>query len=1016
MAPSPLSVYTIPPGQSFVDALVRGMTDRWHDRDDPFSLARITLLLPTRRAVRAARSAFRRWSEGTLGTPVLLPTIRTIGDVEEEDVALTPGPGSLSEAALPPAIPELRRRLLLARLIARWHDNRRTEGNAPMGAAHAAGMARDLAGFLDGVQTEEGDLSGLGGLVPEEFAAHWQHTVEFLEILTTAWPAILEEQGTMDPALRRNRLIDAVSTAWQASPPADPIIAAGSTGSIPATARLLKTVAGLPQGAVVLPGLDTGLEDEAWKGLEDSHPQAGLARLLHRLEVPHGSVPLWPGAGPEHPQAARVRLLNAALRPAQTTDQWRDLLNDNLVSVEAVRGLSRIDAPTPALEARAIAFIMRETLEEPGKTAALVTPDRDLAGRVRRELRRWKISVDDSAGLPLKDTVPARFMRLAARTAAEGFAPVSLLSLLKHPLTRIGATREDHNTRTTLLETCLLRGPRPPRSLNGLMARAQDPDRALSDGIRKSLCTFLQAIEDAFIPLTKLAEAETSPLNTWAQAHVTVAEELARPERDAGETGQERLWAGDEGNALAGFLADLVAEGSHGDPVSLTDYPPLFDALIEGTVVRPVIGRHPRLFIWGPMEARLQQADVMILGGLNEGTWPANPGIDPWLSRPMRAELNLALPERRIGLAAHDFAQLAAGPTVFLTRSEKSGGTPQVPSRWLLRLSNLLSGAGETLPAGAAALRSSTDYVAWALALDEPDGVRRCDEPKPRPPAEARPRRLSVTQIETLIRDPYAIYARHVLELKVLDPIDRPYDQRERGTAVHDAIEAFLKTWQGPLSPQAQSALTAEGEKTFAPLRDDPVSGTFWWRRFLEAAQWFLEEERAWRNEANPAAQEIKGELMLEGGFTLSARADRIDRLKDGSYAIIDYKTGTVPTLKQVETGLSPQLPLEAIMVEAGGFEDLPPGRVGHMRYVGLSGGTEPGKVRTVPADPAHTADLIAHTKESLAGLIRQYGDSRTPYLSRPRPQFVTYQGDYDHLARVKEWSVSDAQGDGDAS
>ncbi|MHA1114122.1 MAG: double-strand break repair protein AddB, partial [Alphaproteobacteria bacterium] len=590
------SVYSIPAGVPFVDALAAGLLAR--AGGDPLALARMTVLLPTRRACRALTGAFLRRTEGAA---TLLPVLRPIGEVDEDELALAAGDfAGLGESAdPPPTIPETRRRLFLARLILKgdWALGGRATGRGALTADQAAALAQELARFLDQAQTQRLDLDRLAGLVPEEYADHWRVTLDFLRLIGAHWPRILETEGCLDPAHRRNLLLDAQVAAWGRAPPADPVIAAGSTGSIPATADLLKCVAGLAQGCVVLPGLDRDTDADSWQGLGPTHPQAGLARLLAHLGIDRDAVSDWPA--PELDAAAarghmRFRLVAEALLPPAATAIWRD----RPVPEAATAGLLRIDCASAQEEAATIALVLRRALNEPGKTAALITPDRGLARRVAAELRRWDIEIDDSAGTPLARTPPGAFLRLAAACLAEDAAPVPLLALLKHPLAAGGLAT-------------ILRGPRPGPGFAGL-------DRALKAVKAAELKAWLTPIAKAAKPFARLLGRPSVALVDILRAHVAFAEALAASDAD---TGAEGLWSGEAGEAAAEFIADLNdAAGALGQ-LSGAAYPALLDELLAGRAVRPRFGAHPRLFVWGLLEARLQQADLVVLGGLNEGSW-----------------------------------------------------------------------------------------------------------------------------------------------------------------------------------------------------------------------------------------------------------------------------------------------------------------------------------------------------------------------------------------------------------
>jgi ATP-dependent helicase/nuclease subunit B len=986
------AVYSIAAGTPFVDALAAGLAQR--HGGDPLALSRVTVLLPTRRACRALHEAFLRIGGGA---PLLLPAIRPLGDVDEDELVLaaaTPGEGFV----LPPAMPPLRRLLLLTRLILQGPV---ANGDAGM----AARLAAALADLLDSVATEGLSLDALDGLVPAEHAAHWQVTLEFLAILRRAWPALLAEEGLLDPGARRVRLIEALAARWRDAPPADPVYVAGSTGSIPATAGLMRLVAHLAQGAVVLPGLDIELDDESWQAVahDPTHPQYGLNQLLARIAVDRAEVDPWPAPGVAG-APARSRLLGEALRPAATTDAWRRRAP---LPDEAFSGLCRIECEDAQAEAVAVALLLREALDVPGRSAALVTPDRHLARRVAAELGRWGVEVDDSAGLPLGQTPPGVLLRLAAWMIAERAAPVPLLAALKHPLVAAGQDRGRHLALLRRLERRLLRGPRPAPGFAGLETALAHDERERGGPLPR----WIRAIAAAAQPFAALLARERVAVADLVAAHVRFAEWLASSPGDA--TGSA-LWAGDAGEVLHSFVGELVEAAPALGAIDGSGWPGLLEALLAGVAVRPRFGRHPRAFIWGPLEARLQQADLVVLGGLNEGTWPPEPEEDPWMSRPMRQRFGLPPPERRIGLAAHDFVQAAAAPAVALTRAKKVEGAPTVPSRWLLRLDAMLAGD----PRWAAA--AGAERQDWPRLLDAPAVAVAAPAPEPRPPLAARPRRLSVTQVETWIRDPYAIFARHILRLEPLEPIDADPGALDRGRVVHEALDAFVRGFPAALPADAEARLIAAGERTFGRLLDRPAVRTFWWPRFLRVARWFVEFERARRaGGLRPLATEIKGELVLAGpggDFRLIAKADRIDRDAAGALAILDYKTSKPPSPDQVASGLAPQLPLEAAIALAGGFPGITAATVGELAYIRLKGGEPAGELSRIEPERdgavLSATDLAARAQAGLARLIADYDAESTPYLSQPRPQWLRYAGDYDHLARVREWRAS--LGDGE--
>jgi ATP-dependent helicase/nuclease subunit B len=756
---------------------------------------------------------------------------------------------------------------------------------------------------------------------------------------------------------------------------------------------------------VVLPGLDTDSNEESWLAVGETHPQYGLARLLRHLEVDRRDVAAWPTPDDMRPASlpARGRLMAEALRPAETTDAWRWLqAGEHPDWTPALAGVRRLDAPGPREEALAIALAMREVLEQPGGTAALVTPDRALARRVAQALQRWGVDVDDSAGRPLGDTPVGTFLRLLTNAAATP-TPVSLLALLKHPLAAGGIAAAAFRRHARDLERAVLRGPRPPLDLDGLRAAVREADlKGRGTAIdRDRLVGLLDRLGSCVGPfLTAMRSGERRGLADWLRLHVAAAEALAGA---AEEAGPDRLWRGDDGEVAASFVAELLQAGADSPVMAASDYAGLFAVLVSAPAVRPRHGLHPRLHILGLMEARLQQFDRMILGGLNEGSWPPQPDADPWLSRPMRRTLGLATPERRIGLTAHDFLMAAGAAELLLSRAQRVDGTPTVPSRWLLRLEAVLeaSQAGPVKPA--------TRLLTWSQALDRPAGVPQpWPAPEPRPPVAARPRRLSVTQVETWMRDPYGLYARHVLGLQALEPLDADPGAAERGQFIHAALDRFVRDYPDRLPPDAPARLRAIGLDCFGPMLDRPAVHAFWWPRFERIADWFLATEAERRERRRPLRTEVTGTLVLEGPagpFVLTARADRIDLDRaDGRLAIIDYKTGLPPSQAQVQAGFAPQLPLEAAIAAAGGFEGIEARPTGELAFWRLSGGEPAGEIKALKGDPGQLAE---DARLGLLNLIRTFDDPDTPYRSQPRSGQAPAYSDYGHLARVAEWSVT---------
>jgi ATP-dependent helicase/nuclease subunit B len=974
---------TIAPNIAFLEALAAWWLHR--AGPDPLAVADGIFIVPTRRAARSLADAFLSQSGGK---PLLLPRILALGGFDETPLTLAGGLDS------PPAVPPLRRLAVLTRFILAMGG----QNGAPSRADRAWTLAVELASLLDEAARAELDLAAaLPKAVGEDFAAHWNITLGFLEVVTKAWPAFLAEAGFADIGGRQRALLDAQSRAWQENPPGLPIIAAGTTGAIPAVSRLLKTVANLPQGLVVLPGLDLALDEESWLAVDDSHPQGSLRALLVALDARRADVRDWREFAGSRPAdiapPGRIATWRTALLPATSLGTWQ-----NPPPLDA-GGLEKVEPADQQEEAVAIALVLRDALDQPGRNAALVTPDRVLARRVTTELLRFGVVADDSAGEDLADTPPAVFLRLLAEAVAEDLRPVPLLALLKHPLCALGMEPGACRAAARRLERAVLRGPRPEAGLVGLRRDA-------------GAAPFIDRLEHALSPLLKLrAAGEALPstiVTTLLQAGEAVAATDILP-------GRERLWAGEEGQALATHLAELQEAIAILPQQDFATLPGMLGATLAGVAVhsrRALRGRegaeHPRVFIWGLLEARLQTVDVIVLGGLSEGVWPPLAESGPWMNRAMRKTIGLPSPEERIGLAAHDFVMAScAAPRALLCVPRRRDNAPAVPSRWMVRLDALLAGRGRTLHLHPASL--------WARALDLPAGAPKpVSPPAPTPPVAWRPRRLSVTEIETFLRDPYAIYARHVLRLKSLDPLEQSADAADYGSIVHDGLHRFFARNGLNWPADATDQLAADMEAALADANMRPALCAWWRPRLHRIALWVADAEGDRRAAGRPRllCSEVKGEWQFAapgGAFLLRGRADRIECRADGGMAILDYKTGTPPSTRQVEEGRSPQLPLEAAMVHAGAFEGIPPGRIAELTYWHISGGAEPGRALLLfGGDADKTASMAEQAASSVKALVADFDSPDRAYLSQPSPGAAPRFSDYVRLARVAEWAAVD--------
>ena len=980
-------LYSIPAHKAFADALAVGLIRRFGD--DRLRLARGLVLLPNNRAKLAVTEAFVRASGGAL----LMPRLVAIGSEDlGEAIGTALDPLDLDGGAepLPPAIDPLARRLILARLV---EDARAAAGRA-VDAAEAVRLAGELARTLDQLIVEEVAPAKLTDLdLGPELSRHWEVALELFRLVIDRWPAELAKLGRIDAAARRIATIDRVAERWRRAPPPGFVCAAGVTDSAPAVTRLLRTVAELVQGSVVLAGLATTMPQEEWDALgphapdpvtglrrraSEVHPQFHLKLLLDRIGVARGEVRHWrDGSDLDAPRLRGVAIANA-LAPADFTGKWTDLKPEQ----RRLTGVAAAELATPAEEAQAIALALRGALEEEGRTAALVTPDRGLARRVAALLGRWGIDIDDTAGRPLSILPPGTLLTAIVEAGAQDFAPTALLTLLKHPLVRAGDERLGWLDGVRLLDRAL-RGPRPGPGLQGIDHHLADgPDR--ERGIRERAAAWWQVARPALESLGRTFAGGAQPLASLVACLREAAQALAG----------DAAWRGAAGRAAADLLEALEREGGRGPrALSPHTFAPLLRLLMDEVAIRPPQGGHPRLAIYGQIEARLQAADLMILGGLNEGVWPGTPAPDPWLAPRIRAELGLPGLERRIGVAAHDFGQGLGAPQVLLTRARRDARAPMLASRFWLRLEAMAADRFER----------AHELESWSRALDRADGHHPATRPAPSPPAALRPRAISVTEVDRLKADPFAFYARRILGLLPLDPVDADPSAAWRGTAVHDVLEKWASEDGCRLD-----ALRPRAEAMLDDPAAHPLLRALWQPRLLAAIDWIagkLDEKRA----AGREVLEAEGSGFAEiAGVKLSGRFDRIDRLPDGNLAIVDYKTGKAPSPAAVTAGFSMQLGLVGAIAEKNGFEGIR-GTAGAFEYWSLARKGDGFGAITSPVDPVgkggklFTDDFTTHAVGVFAEAAKRWLTGDEAFIAKLKPEYATFP-DYDQLMRRDEW------------
>lgn len=993
-------VYSIAPGGKFMPDLAQEIisgfpfADR-HKVQPP--LQQWSIFLPTRRSARLLGSLL---FEASGQSALLLPAIKPIGDIDDELLSFDAHALEVKQA-----ISKTGQVFLLLDVLTDWAvQNPQISIAREIQNSHSQSLnlAKSLLKLIDQIETEETGFKNLADAYDADLSEHRNSILSLLGLLNVELPQRLDNENLIGPSARRSLLIRLEAQRIATLKSKGPIIAAGSTGTIPATRALLKSIAYHEHGAVILPGLDLDMTEDDWQQIGFDHPQYALQLLIADMGITRDHVVSLGSAN-----TPRNRLSAELMRPSATAEKWHTILKSrNAETKQAIEGLRIVAAPDRHIEARAIALIMREALETPHRTAALVTPDRDLAKRVAAELQRWNIAISDTAGEPLINHGLASLAALVLQAITSQFAVSDLLAVLSHANCTLGLERARHLQILRNLEIAVLRGY---SSGHGIATLQHAFNRAHVARQRKARQHMLAALlqDDDWVEMARFvarAVALFEPLIADAAQSFDV--QLEQFQNVLQTLAPDADWTSLENQAFADFLEELNHESHRLAACSLAALAMIVLPLLREQKFKPVGPSHPRLAIYGVLEARFMPTDVLILGGLNEGIWPSQPDPGPWLNRPMRHIFGMQQPEREIGVSAHDFVQALGYETVYLTFAQRIGGSPQIPSRWILRLQTMLEGANLEIAAV-----TDEKWVALAKHLDASASLSPQAMPRPMPPVATRPVRYSVTEVEKLIRDPYSIYAKRLLKLEPLPDLLREPDAALRGTLFHQALGEWNAAQPHALHDDSLVHLIAAGERAFKAFENDPEISRFWKNRFRRMAQFVNHHESELRPNVFQVFAELDGkiEFLIDGQpHVLSARADRIDLLNDGTAQILDYKSGEAPSSKQVVSGISPQLPLEAAILESGGFANFKNCSVSELLYIQISGRTPPGKITEIK--PGKESNVSALASEQLAGfktLLTRFRNLDHPYSPRLAIEREEELTDFDHLSRYLEWQLA---------
>lgn len=972
-------IYNVSAEISLVDFLAERFFNQY--ADSPEKLAEVLFLLPSARACRNLQEAFVRINGKN---PTILPRIKPIFDTQDEDICLCDG--SNVELKINPEIPPFYRQLAFTKMILATPDK---WGLGKISTAQAYALAQNLAELIDLTDENELDFADITNIVRAEYAEHWQEILKLLAIITHYWPKISEQEKFTDSVKRRILMLKEQLKIWKNESPTQKIVVAGTTAGFPVVKELIKTVSELSCGEIFLYGVDMYLSENDWQKIDENHPQFELKELLDFLNLRRCDVE----NADKFEVSAKQRFVSELMRPAATTREWQKIVHNKFAD-KTFDFLKIVNCDDLRQEAYAVSLIMREALETEEKTVALVTSDRNLARRVISELKRWNIIADDSSGRPLHLTALGIYLRLIINVIEQNFSQVSLLALLKHPFTKCGLPTDEYKIMVYHIEQKW----RNDKKLSDLTAQEEN---------------LLHKVYDILQPLHELWFSPMSDFAQMFEQHIAVAEKLADTDS---KTGDKLIWRKEDGFAMSKFVAQFLAQANVLGTIKSNDYAELLTAVMAQQAVRVQFGQHPRIKIIGPIEARLHNFDITIIGEANEGSWPPAAQTDMWMSRPMKKEFGLPLPERAIGVCAADFAHLLHGKQVYITRAEKVDGAPSSKSRWLLRLETVLAAnyadSAEKDVKSAYSFVYDKKYVGWAKnferASEEEIKAHKISSPAPKPPLYARPHKLSAGKFSEWISNPYSIFAGYILRLYPLDKLDRPYGAADYGDFVHTLFLRFNNKYPAQYPPYGQAV--AEMKNIMENLLDEwkitPEVSAFWRPKISAIIEWVVKTEEKIRPQLKILHNEISGETVwktLNGEFVITARADRIEETLSGKINIVDYKTGSnIPSGKAVINGYAPQLPVEAIIAQNGGFAGVKKAEVASMSYWKVA-----DKIVEIKDDDAVAA--IENTTNRLKNLIEIFENENTPYYSRPNPSVVSSNTDYDHLSRYLEWSLKDS-------
>jgi ATP-dependent helicase/nuclease subunit B len=902
------------------------------------------IILPNQRLVDDAAKALATKAQRLGREAVILPDIVSLnglGDALGRSTLLTEL--GLPEALLP-IIPHSRRIQELTRLV---QDSLHATA---LPFAQAFRMASDLASLIDAWAWYELDFNRLQAIAPSHLASHWQQHLNALELISALWPKRLASLGMIEAATHTVQVVQHIVKHYPNSP--HHFVLAGVVHPAPLLHTLAKTIAAHPKGLWVLAGYERSVTQPP-----PHHPAYLQQRMLAHTGIAAADVPDMVAHDSVTP-TSKARQDSIAAHLHDDDKVWAALPTTTLA--EGLNNVSLVACPTLEDEARCIALKIRDTVEHPTKTIAVVTPHRGLTQRIRLMLSQWGIVPNTSDGSGLEQSLVGRFLRLLVAVAQDPCDAITLLGLLKHPLCALGGDAAQTRAYAQHLETRLFRHKLAPYTLEIIDFHSRDYPTQWH-GLKTILT---------------LSHAQT------------LRRILERLQTIATETSAGKAWHEADGQAAHQALQDWQAH-TYDQALSLDDVAVLLGDWLQQVSLHTGHGQHPRVFLWGWLESQLQRPDVLIMASLTDGVLPPKPAPSLWLNAAMHNVLGLPSPEAEQGFAAHIYRHNLHAAEVMLTYAQRDGDSPQLPSVWLQRWQALC------------AVQKYPWHSEWRERAARFYTQSHSPRPEPLPKPASRPHRLSATNLELLVKNPYGYYAKEILGLHKAKEIARAFEAADYGSLVHGLLCDFVRAYPDTIDDSAAAWLFAQAKQRLTTLADSPDITTFRLAQLEAVLQHYLQQERRHRQHYQPWQQEEKAEWdypLSDSRLTFVAKVDRMDIHRATQAAhIIDYKTGNAPSKSAVNQHfIAWQLTLAGMMVQAGAF-----GNASHdvdtLHYW-------PIKLNSTATTITVDDDFWANAQACLDAIVCHYWQSDTPYLVWPHPDIKATYDDYAHLARRDEW------------